>query len=105
MIPCVAIAQLNDQPEDEDTYASEIVVLEGKELRIVKYNADPGAFDFDQLTGLVPVLGFEIVVDWEVLDGRAFAVVNRVTPLPETGQQPGQPPVQPGRATARGPGP
>lgn len=85
MTVCVAIAQLNDQPEDEDTYRSEVVVLEGKELRILKYNTEPGAFDFDQLTELTRVLGFGIVTPWEVLDGRAFAVVDRVTPLPATG--------------------
>lgn len=85
MAHCVAIAQLNDQPEDEDTYASEIVVLEGKELRTLKYNVGPGAFDFDQLTGLTRVLGFEIVTEWQILDGRAFAVVNRVNPLPAAG--------------------
>ncbi|MCO4263763.1 hypothetical protein NG697_12660 [Pseudarthrobacter sp. MDT3-26] len=66
------------------------MVLEGKELRIVKYNAGPGAFDFDQLTQLTRViLGFEIATPWEVLDGRAFAVVNRVTPLTETGSASG----------------
>lgn len=64
---CAAIAQLNDHPEDEDTYASEIVVLEGKELRILKYSPGPGAFDVDQLTGPVCVLGFEVTTPWEVL--------------------------------------
>lgn len=85
MTACVAIAQLNDQTEDEDTFSSEVVALEGKELRILKHNPGAGAFDFDQLTGLVRVLGFEVITPWEVLDGRAFAVVNRVTPLAETG--------------------
>jgi hypothetical protein len=65
------------------------VVLEGRELRIMKHNPGPGAFDFDQLTGWVRVLGFEIVTDWEVLHGRAFAVGNRVIPLPETGSAAG----------------
>lgn len=79
MTACVAIAQLNDQPEDEDAYRSEVVILEGKELRIMRYNSESGAFGFSQLTAMARALGFEVVTDWEVLGGRAFAVVNRVT--------------------------
>lgn len=32
---------MNDHPEDEDQYTSEIIVLKGKELRIVKYTLIP----------------------------------------------------------------
>lgn len=86
MPACVAIAQLNDQPEDEADFTQEIVVLEGKELRIVKYSPEPGAFDFDQLTELVRLIGFGIVTPWAVLDGRAFAVVDRANVLPDPAQ-------------------
>ena len=75
----VAVCQINDQPEDEKDFDMEIVVLEGKELRVLKWKKDPSevGFNFPAMTSLVESLGFEVVTDWECLDGRAFAVVDR----------------------------
>lgn len=44
---------------------------------MIKYNAEPGPFDFDQLTALTRSIGFVVVTAWEVLDGRVFAGVSR----------------------------
>ena len=73
----VAVAQLNDEPDDENEYTSELVILEGKELRIAKYNRLAGAHDYPALTALVDVLGFKVVTEWQALHGRAYAVVER----------------------------
>lgn len=77
----VAICQINDQPEDEKDFNMEIVILEGKELRILKWQKDPSevGFNFPGMTAAVEGLGFTVVTDWECLDGRAFAVVDRRT--------------------------
>jgi hypothetical protein len=79
MTPVVAICQLNDQPEDEQEFDMEIVILEGKELVVLKWKKDPSevGFNFEGMTASVTVLGFDVVTDWECLDGRAFAVVQR----------------------------
>lgn len=74
----VAICQINDQPEDEHEFDMEIVILEGKELRVMKWQQDkPEPFNFPVMTATVGSLGFDVVTDWECLDGRAFAVVER----------------------------
>jgi hypothetical protein len=75
----VAICQINDQPEDEKEFDMEIVVLEGKELRILKWQKDKSevGFNFPGMTAAVEGIGFSVVTDWECLDGRAFAVVER----------------------------
>lgn len=77
MHPCVAVVQKNEQPEDEALYSQELVILEGKELHVVKYTPDSIAFDFPQLTAMARSIGWQVITDWEVLDGRAFAVVER----------------------------
>lgn len=79
MTHVVAVCQINDQPEDEQEFDMEIVILEGKELRVMKWKKDSAevGFNFEGMTGCVEALGFNIVTGWECLDGRAFAVVER----------------------------
>ncbi|WP_018771490.1 hypothetical protein [Arthrobacter sp. 162MFSha1.1] len=88
MHPCVAVVQKNEQPEDEETYSQELVILEGKELHIVKYTPDSIAFDFVQLTTVARSIGWRVITEWEVLDGRAFAVVERASSDPGEPAQP-----------------
>lgn len=82
MHPCVAVVQKNEQPEDEMTYSQELVILEGKELHVVKYTPDSVVFDYPQLTAVARSIGWRVITDWEVLDGRAFAVVERASSDP-----------------------
>lgn len=79
MTQVVAVCQINDQPEDEQDFDMEIVILEGKELRVMKWKKDPAevGFNFEAMTATAAAIGFDVVTDWECLDGRAFAVVQR----------------------------
>ena len=54
----------------------------GRRVRVLKplaSGAEPrdGGFDVHVLNDRVDALGFMVVTDWEFLDGRAYAVVER----------------------------
>ncbi|MEW1812996.1 hypothetical protein AB0284_20125 [Pseudarthrobacter phenanthrenivorans] len=63
MHPCVAVVQKNEQPEDEMTYAQELVILEGKELHVVKYTPGSMVFDYPQLTAVARSIGWRVITD------------------------------------------
>ncbi|WP_427007402.1 hypothetical protein [Pseudarthrobacter sp. H2] len=77
--PCVAICQLSSQPQEDFDVNTELLILEGKEVRVGTWDAEPrdGGFDVHVLNDRVDALGFMVVTDWEFLDGRAYAVVER----------------------------
>jgi hypothetical protein len=77
--PCVAICQLSDQPQEDFDVNTELLVLEGKEVHVSTWDAEPrdGGFDVHVLNDRVDNLGFMVVTDWEFLDGKAYAVVER----------------------------
>ncbi|MEV7134828.1 hypothetical protein AB0N24_18275 [Arthrobacter sp. NPDC093128] len=76
---CVAICQLSDQPQEDFDVNMELLVLEGKELHVATWDAEPrdGGFDILVLNDRVSALGFMVVTDWEFLEEKAYAVVER----------------------------
>ncbi len=77
--PCVAICQLSAQPREDFSVNTELLILEGKEVHVSTWDAEPrdGGFDAHVLNDRADALGFMVVTDWEYLDGRAYAVVER----------------------------
>jgi hypothetical protein len=78
---CVAICQLSDQPQEDFDVNTELLILEGGAVRISTWDAEPrdGGFDVQMLNDRTDALGFMVVSDWQFLDGRAYAVVERRT--------------------------
>lgn len=76
---CVAICQLSEQPQEDFDVNTELLILEGKELHVATWDAEPrdGGFDVLVLNDRVSALGFMVVTDWEFLEGRAYGVVER----------------------------
>jgi hypothetical protein len=76
---CVAICQPSDQPQENFGVNTELLILEGKELHVATWDAEPrnGGFDILVLNDRVDALGFMVVTDWEFLEGKAYAVVER----------------------------
>ncbi len=76
---CVAICQLSDQPQEDFDVNTELLILEGKELHVATWDAEPrdGGFDVLVLNDRVSALGFMVVTDWEFLEEKAYAVVER----------------------------
>ncbi len=105
---CVAICQLSDQPQEDFDVNMELLVLEGKELHVATWDAEPrdGGFDILVLNDRVSALGFMVVTDWEFLEekglrggGAAGRRLRAVRPRePGCATQPGvgitRPPVQ-----------
>jgi hypothetical protein len=58
-----------------------LLVLEGDDLRISTWDAEPrdGGFDVRVLNDRTDALGFMVVTEWQFLDGKAYAVVERRT--------------------------
>lgn len=79
--PCVALCQLSTQPQADFDVNTELLVLEGQEVHVATWDAEPrdGGFDVHVLNDRVDSLGFMVVTDWAFLDGRAYAVVERRT--------------------------
>jgi hypothetical protein len=79
--PCVAICQLSGQPQEDFDVNTELLVLEGEEVHVSTWDAEPrdGGFDVHVLNDRVDALGFMVVTDWAFLDGKAYAVVQRRT--------------------------
>jgi hypothetical protein len=77
--PCVAICQLSGQPQEDFDINTELLVLEGEEVHVSTWDAEPrdGGFDVHVLNDRVDALGFMVVTDWAFLDGKAYAVVQR----------------------------
>ncbi len=78
---CVALCQLSTQPRADFDVNTELLILEGPEVHVATWDAEPrdGGFDVHVLNDRVDSLGFMVVTDWEFLDGRAYAVVERRT--------------------------
>ncbi|QCO98831.1 hypothetical protein FCN77_15385 [Arthrobacter sp. 24S4-2] len=76
---CVAICQLSDQPQEDFDVNTELLILEGRELHVATWDAEPrdGGFDDLVLNDRVSALGFMVVTDWAFLEGKAYAVVER----------------------------
>ncbi len=76
---CVAICQLSDQPQEDFDVNTELLILEGRELHVATWDAEPrdGGFDDLVLNDRVGALGFMVVTDWAFLEGKAYAVVER----------------------------
>ncbi|MDQ0820835.1 hypothetical protein QFZ79_003208 [Arthrobacter sp. V4I6] len=76
---CVAICQLSDQPQEDFDINTELLILEGDAVRISTWDAEPrdGGFDVKMLNDRTDALGFMVVTDWQFLDGKAYAVVER----------------------------
>ncbi|MBT2537900.1 hypothetical protein [Arthrobacter sp. ISL-69] len=76
---CVAICQLSDQLQEDFDVNTELLILEGKELHVATWDAEPrdGGFDMLVLNDRVSALGFMVVTDWEFLEEKAYAVVER----------------------------
>ena len=77
----VAICQLSDQPQEDFDVNTELLILEGGAVRILTWDAEPrdGGFDVQMLNDRTDALGFMVVTDWQFLDGKAYAVVERRT--------------------------
>ncbi|RNL52054.1 hypothetical protein [Arthrobacter oryzae] len=77
--PCVAICQLSAQPREDFNVNTEMLILEGREVHVGTWDAEPrdGGFDAHVLNDRADAMGFMVVTDWEYLDGRAYAVVER----------------------------
>jgi hypothetical protein len=78
---CVAICQLSDQPREDFDVNTELLILEGDEVRVSTWDAEPrdGGFDVQMLNDRTDALGFMVVTEWQFLDGKAYAVVERRT--------------------------
>ncbi|MHA7224138.1 hypothetical protein ACX80S_17785 [Arthrobacter sp. RHLT1-20] len=76
---CVAICQLSNQPREDFSVNTELLVLESGEVHVSTWDAEPrdGGFDVFVLNDRVDAAGFMVVTDWEFLDGKAYAVVER----------------------------
>jgi hypothetical protein len=76
---CVAICQLSNQPQEDFNVNTELLVLENGEVHVSTWDAEPrdGGFDVFVLNDRVDAAGFMVVTDWEFLDGKAYAVVER----------------------------
>jgi hypothetical protein len=76
---CVAICQLSSQPQEDFSVNTELLVLENGQVHVSTWDAEPrdGGFDVHVLNDRVDALGFMVVTDWEFLDERAYAVVER----------------------------
>ena len=76
---CVAICQLSDQPQEDFDVNTELLILEGDAVRISTWDAEPrdGGFDVQMLNDRTDALGVMVVTDWQFLDGKAYAVVER----------------------------
>ncbi|MEC5182219.1 hypothetical protein [Arthrobacter sp. CG_A4] len=79
---CVAICQLSYQPQKDFNVNTELLVLENGEVHASTWDAEPrnGGFDVFVLNDRVDAAGFMVVTDWEFLDGKAYAVVERRAP-------------------------
>ncbi|WP_427174874.1 hypothetical protein [Arthrobacter sp. 92] len=77
--PCVAICQLSTQPQKDFDINTELLILEGGRVHVLTWDAEPrdGGFDDHMLNDRVSALGFMVVTDWEYLDDKAYAVVER----------------------------
>lgn len=77
----VAICQLSGQPQEDFDVNTELLILEGDSVRISTWDAEPrdGGFDVRVLNDRTDALGFMVVTDWQFLDGKAYAVVERRT--------------------------
>ena len=75
----VAICQLSTQPAEDFNVNTELLVLDHGEIHVSTWDAEPrdGGFDIHVLNDRVDALGFMVVTDWEFLDERAYAVVER----------------------------
>lgn len=76
---CVAICQLSGQPQEDFGVNTELLILEGTAVHVLTWDAQPrdGGFDVQMLNDRTDALGFLVVTDWQFLDGRAYAVVER----------------------------
>ncbi len=76
---CVAICQLSNQPHADFGVNTELLVLENGEVHVSTWDAEPrdGGFDVFVLNDRVDAAGFMVITDWEFLDGKAYAVVER----------------------------
>ncbi|KRE80256.1 hypothetical protein ASG71_09745 [Arthrobacter sp. Soil763] len=77
--PCVAICQLSDPAQPDLDVNTELLVLEDNETHVLTWDAEPrdGGFDVHVLNDRVDALGFMVLADWQFLDGKAYAVVER----------------------------
>ncbi|XAS62739.1 hypothetical protein ACOM2C_04435 [Pseudarthrobacter sp. So.54] len=75
----VAICQLSTQPAEDFNVNTELLVLDDGEVHVSTWDAEPrdGGFDVHVLNDRVDALGFMVVTDWEFLDEKAYAVVER----------------------------
>ena len=78
---CVAICQLSGQPPEDFDVNTELLILEDDEVRVATWDAEPrdGGFDVQMLNDRTDALGFMVVTEWQFLDGKAYAVVERRT--------------------------
>ncbi len=76
---CVAICQLSSQPQEDFDVNTELLILDGQNVRVTTWDAEPrdGGFDEHVLNDRVDALGYMVVSDWAFLDGKAYAVVER----------------------------
>jgi hypothetical protein len=76
---CVAICQPSGQPQQDFDVNTELLILEGDDVCISTWDAEPrdGGFDVRVLNDPTDALGFMVVTDWQFLDGKAYAVVER----------------------------
>lgn len=76
---CVAICQLSNEPQEDFSVNTELLVLERGEVHVSTWDAEPrdGGFDVLVLNDRADAAGFMVVTDWEFLDGKAYAVVER----------------------------
>lgn len=76
---CVAICQLSDQPQEDFDVNTELLILDGQNVHVITWDAEPrdGGFDEHVLNDRVDALGYMVVSDWAFLEGKAYAVVER----------------------------
>jgi hypothetical protein len=76
---CVAICQLSGQPKEDFDVNTELLILAADGVRVSTWDAEPrdGGFDIHVLNDRTDALGFMVVTDWQFLDGKAYAVVER----------------------------
>ncbi len=88
---CVAICQLSSQPQEDFDVNTELLILDGQNVRVTTWDAEPrdGGFDEHVLNDRVDALGYMVVSDWAFLDGKAYAVVERRSgPAPDRSGEP-----------------
>jgi hypothetical protein len=70
---------LSDQPQEDFDVNTELLILDGPDVHVITWDAEPrdGGFDEHVLNDRVDALGYMVVSDWAFLDGKAYAVVER----------------------------